>query len=53
MARGLAGYAKASGLGAVSKRNRLFWPCSASAPGGTWIVADRADSRVLRCEAAS
>ena len=53
MARGSAEYAKGDGLRAVSKRNRLFWPCSASATGDTMIVADSGRNRVLLWEAAS
>jgi hypothetical protein len=53
MARGSADYADRNGLGAVSRRNRLFWPCSASTACDSAIVTECAGNGVLVCEAAS
>ena len=53
MARGSVDYANRNGLGALSKRNRLIWPRSASTACDLAIVAESKENRILICEAAS
>lgn len=53
MYRGSADYANRDGAGAVSKRNRLSWTCSASTACDSVLEAESTDNGALICEVVS